>query len=70
MLFKLLLLGGLIAAVYYAFFNKKGLPTPSDKNKKPEEAMIPCAVCGTYTDIKETFTRDGRYYCSRECMEA
>ncbi|MFA6189269.1 MAG: PP0621 family protein [Sulfuricurvum sp.] len=70
MLFKLLLLGGFIAAVYYTFFNKKSLPTPPKNNQRPEEAMIPCTTCGTYTDIKETFIRDGHYYCSRECMEA
>lgn len=70
MLFKLLLLGGFIAAVYYAFFNKKSLPNPSKENKKPQEPMIACAKCGTYTDVKETFIRDGYYYCSRECMEA
>ncbi|HEX5670260.1 MAG TPA: PP0621 family protein [Sulfuricurvum sp.] len=70
MLFKLLLLGGLIAAVYYAFFNKKSLPTQHKNNQQPEEAMIPCATCGTYADVKDTLIRDGHYYCSRECMEA
>lgn len=70
MLLKLLLLGGLVTVVYYTFFNKKSLPDPSKDNKKPQEAMIACAKCGTYADIKETFIRDGYYYCSRECMEA
>lgn len=70
MLLKLLLLGGLVTVVYYTFFNKKSLPNPSQENKKPQEAMIACAKCGTYADIKETFIRDGYYYCSRECMEA
>ncbi len=70
MLFKLLLLGGLVTVVYYAFFNKKSLPSPSKENKKPQEAMIACAKCGTYADIKDTFIRDACYYCSRECMEA
>lgn len=70
MLFKLLLLGGFITVVYYAFFNKKSLPNLNKENHKPEEPMIACAKCGTYADIKETFIRDGYYYCSRECMEA
>ena len=70
MLFKLLLLGGFIAAVYYAFFKKPALSSSKKHEQRPEEAMIPCATCGTYADVKDTFIRDGHYYCSRECMEA
>ena len=71
MLFKLLLLGGFITVVYYTFFNKKTLPSTSKKEDQPSEApMIACTKCGTYTDAKETFTRNGLHYCSRECMEA
>jgi uncharacterized protein len=70
MFFKLLLLGGFITVVYYTFFNKKTLPTASKKEEpKTQEPMIACSKCGTYADIKETFIRDGHYYCSRECME-
>lgn len=70
MFFKLLLLGGFIAAVYYAFFKKPALPSSNKENQGPQEAMIACAKCGTYADIKDTFIRDGHHYCSRECMEA
>jgi len=65
---KLLLFIGLLSAVYFIFFKKKALTPPSSDNSQ-EEAMIPCAACGTYIQIKETFMRDGKYYCSRECME-
>jgi uncharacterized protein len=66
---KLLLFAGIITAVYFLFFKKKSLSPPST-DKSQEEAMIPCARCGTYVQIKETLMRDGKYYCSRECLEA
>ncbi len=65
---KLLLLIGVIAAVYFIFFKKKSL-TPPSGDKGMDEAMIPCEKCGTYVQAKEAFTRGGKSYCSRECME-
>jgi len=66
---KFLLLIGLLSAVYFLFFKKKSLTPPSADNSQ-EEAMIPCAKCGTYVQVKESFMRDGKYYCSRECLAA
>lgn len=66
---KLVLFIAALAAVYFFFFKKKALNSPSNDNSQ-EEAMIPCAKCGIYVQIKEALMRDGKYYCSRECMEA
>lgn len=65
---KLLLFVGVLVAVYFIFFKKKALSSPSS-DKGMDEAMIPCEKCGTYVQAKEAFMRDGKYYCSRECME-
>ncbi|MDD5716611.1 MAG: PP0621 family protein [Sulfuricurvum sp.] len=65
---KFLLLIGFLAAVYFLFFKKKTLIPPSSDNSQ-EEAMIPCAQCGTYVQVKEALMRDGKYYCSHECMK-
>jgi uncharacterized protein len=65
---KLLLLIGVLVGVYYLFFKKKALTPPSSDNSQ-EEAMLPCAECGTYVQVKEAFMRDGKYYCSHECLE-
>lgn len=65
---KLLLFIGALSAVYFFFFKKKSLSPPSNDHSQ-EEAMIPCAKCGTYVQVKEALMRDGKYYCSRECME-
>lgn len=66
---KFLLFVGLLSAVYFLFFKKKSLTPPSSDNSQ-EEAMIPCAKCGTYVQVKESLMRDGKYYCSRECLAA
>lgn len=66
---KLLLFIAAISAIYFFFFKKKALKPPSNDNSQ-EEAMIPCAQCGTYVQVKEALMRDGKYYCSRECLEA
>ncbi len=67
-MFKLLVFTGLLVSVYYLFFKKKAITHTSSDNSQ-EEAMVPCAQCGTYVQIKETFMREGKYYCSRECLE-
>jgi len=74
MLLKILLIAGVIAAVYFLFF-KKSAPlassgekdTPSKKND--EDTMVPCEACGVYVSVKEAFIKDGKYYCSKSCME-
>lgn len=66
---KLLLLIGVLVGAYFLFFKKKKL-TPPSSDKSAEEAMIPCAKCDTYVQVKEALMRDGKYYCSRECLEA
>jgi uncharacterized protein len=65
---KLLLLAGVLAAVYFLFFKKKSL-TPPSSDTSMDEAMVPCVKCGTYVQVKEALMRDGKYYCSRECLE-
>jgi uncharacterized protein len=65
---KLLLLVGLITAVYYVFFSKKKTLTAPKNDNSLEEAMIPCSTCGTYVQAKEAFMSSGKYYCSHECM--
>ena len=71
---KLLVIGLVIAAVYYLFI-RKGKPaqetteqTPKKKSdKKPEEIMVECAKCGTFVSSKEALIKDGQYFCSKEC---
>lgn len=73
MILKLLLVIGVIAAVYILFF-KKAAPVTGKKSEsasKPtdDDTMVPCETCGVFVSIKEAFMKDGKYYCSKTCME-
>jgi len=32
--------------------------------------MIECAECGVYVEVSECILSNGKYFCSRECIEA
>mgnify|MGYP002630438692 CR=1 FL=1 len=74
MILKLLLIVGVIAAVYMIFFKQK--PTISNHSKKPENEnrhneandMVECSTCGVYCEIDEAILSDAKYYCSSECL--
>ncbi len=66
---KLLLIIGVMVAVYYIFI-KKQIPKDSQLDKKKFEAsdMIACAHCGIYCEMREAILSRGKYYCSKECV--
>ncbi len=70
---KWLLVIGVITAVYFLFI-KKSIPLTSGKktgSKTPDDdTMVPCEECGVYISIDEAFIKEGKYYCSKSCMEA
>lgn len=72
MLLKLIALIAVLSAVYFIFF-KKTRTEEIDENKKKrkmgDEVMIECVKCGTYVSNKEAFIKDGKFFCSKECME-
>lgn len=73
MILKLLLVIGVIAAVYVLFF-KKNVPVTKknpDSASKPtdDDTMVPCETCGVFVSVKEAFIKEGKYYCSKTCME-
>lgn len=72
MILKLLLIIGVIYAVYY-FFIKQKPQVKSNKAETRDKAepndMIECASCGVYCEIDETILSNGSYYCSQECVE-
>ncbi len=70
MILKILLLIAVIALVYFLFFKKKTISTPSGKNTPETQDMVSCHQCGTYTSTDDALLKNGHYYCSRECMEA
>ncbi len=72
MLLKILLVIGVIAAVYF-FFIKKSTPLTKErhdkKRKDAEETMIECETCGTYISSSDAIVSAGKFYCSTECRD-
>jgi len=71
MIWKLLLIVGLIALVYFLFIKKKPLShKESEKKDAPKSSdMVECASCGIYCALDEAIVSNGKYYCSKECLE-
>jgi uncharacterized protein len=64
MIFKVLILGAVLYAVYFIFFKK---PSMIKDKYKDSDTVIECFECGVYADVKETVYKDGKNYCSNEC---
>lgn len=75
MILKILLIVGVVAAVYFLFFKAKPDAKVTKKTtkkgaKSPEvEDMVECVVCGVYAEVHESILSNGKYYCSRECLK-
>ncbi|MBW6487730.1 PP0621 family protein [Sulfurimonas sp.] len=64
----------LIAVVYFIFIKKK--PQVQNKNqdaKKRDEIqsdeMVECSACKIYCSLEDALLSNGKYYCSKECLE-
>ncbi len=73
MLFKWLIVGIVIYGVYVVYFKDKKIKNNNnnDKRKKDNEdteEMVECCKCGTFVTTKEAFIKNGKFYCSKECM--
>lgn len=68
---KWLLVIALVVAVYIFFIKKKplGQANKSSGKKQDEADMVECAECGVYVSLDEALIRDGKYFCSHECMK-
>ncbi|WP_428738306.1 PP0621 family protein [Sulfurimonas sp.] len=68
---KYLVVIGVIAFVYFMFIKKKPISSTKDsKDTKPQpNDMIECSSCGVYVEISESILSNGKYYCSKECVQ-
>ncbi|MGM0623550.1 MAG: PP0621 family protein [Campylobacterota bacterium] len=54
-----------LVAIYYIFFKK-----PKQKKQNSElEDMVECSSCGVFTSSSEAIEKDGKFYCSKECLK-
>lgn len=70
MILKILAVVVMAFLVYILFFKKnreKELFTK--KNEKITDEMMECPTCKTYVSQKEALLSNGKFYCSKECLE-
>jgi len=75
MILKLLLLVAVIVGVYFLFFKPKSSKTVKGsgtdaKSSLTQSDMVACNSCGTYVTLEDALLSDGKYYCSKECLNA
>ena len=73
MILKILLVAAVIAVVYFMFIKKKPTLTESEneqkKEKKESSEMVECSTCDIYCSLDDAILSNGKYYCSKECVE-
>jgi uncharacterized protein len=74
MIMKLLLVIGVIAAVYFFFIKKKPNKVSDKENEQKKQKpqandMIECASCGTFCEASDMLLSNAKYYCSKECVD-
>lgn len=54
--------------IYVKFFKKPHATNRSGSFKKVDSSiMVGCDKCGTFIETEESITKDGKFYCSKEC---
>ena len=74
MIMKLLVLGLVIYVVYIMFFKTKEVSGAKPKQQKSNtdtevNDLIRCESCGVYMELDDAIVSNGKYYCSRECIQ-
>ena len=75
MILKILAILAVLFFVYLVFFKKgreKEVGTKPKAKKKQEifeDEMVECPSCGTYISNKEGILSNGKFFCSKECLE-
>ncbi len=72
MILKWLIFGAIVYSVYILFFKDKSISSKgnktSNKDDNDSEEMVECCECGIFVATKEAFIKNGKFYCSKECM--
>ncbi|PZP12688.1 MAG: hypothetical protein DI602_08435 [Aliarcobacter butzleri] len=54
--------------IYFIFFKKSRQNDIAKKDKMITDDMIECESCKTYVSLKEAILSNGKYYCSKDCL--
>ena len=68
---KYLLLIGIGYGIYYFYFKKKTISTSKNNHSQElkDNDMVECVTCKTYVEINVAIISNGKYFCSKECLE-
>ena len=70
MILKILAVVVMAFLVYILFFKKnREKELFAKKNEKITDEMMECPTCKTYVSQKESLLSNGKFYCSKECLE-
>ena len=60
-----------MAFLIYVLFFKKNREKElfEKKNEKITDEMMECPTCKTYVSQKEALLSNGKFYCSKDCLE-
>ena len=70
MILKVLAVILIIFLIYILLFKKNREKEISKKNnEKITDEMMECPTCKTYVSQKEALLSNGKFYCSKDCLE-
>jgi uncharacterized protein len=71
MILKAIFIIALLFLVYIYFFKKNREKDIQNKKKDEKiiDEMVECPSCKTYVSQKEALLSNGKFYCSKECLE-
>ena len=65
MILKVLAVILIIFLIYILLFKKN---REKEINEKITDEMVECPTCKTYVSQKEAILSNGKFYCSKECL--
>lgn len=70
MILKIIIFGVVAYFVYAMFFKKNREKNVKDNNGEYiEDTMDACPKCGTYISKDEAILSNGKYFCSKKCLD-
>jgi len=66
---KYLVAAACLYAIYFIFFKKKSVIADKKRKQDDSEETVECNRCSTYVGVSDVLMVDGKYYCSKECIE-
>ncbi|OCL85634.1 PP0621 family protein [Arcobacter porcinus] len=69
MILKIIFVVVVLFLIYLIFFKKTRDKNSSNKNDRMiSDEMLECPSCGTFVSQKEAILSNGRFFCSKECL--